>query len=188
MIAPGAAEPDVVRLVRNPNWRRSTDLRPAAVSEIDLHGGFTNVDLMGRAVLFGSGEITETSPLTPALLRLVSQGHRNQLAVFGANSLQLIRLDTTVPPLNNVNVRRAVLAIAWTTASGPCWPLAVRSPARSSTNTSYQASPVSPRLVDQAAAALTSSRTLAATSASLVPTCAARATCAAHTPGLTGSA
>ncbi len=111
MIATSNAQPNVVRLIRNPNWRRSTDIRPAALSEIDYHGGFQNIDLMGREAVLGSGQITALSPLTPGILQFVAQGHRDQIAVYGVNTILLIRMDTTVPPLNNVNVRRAVLAI-----------------------------------------------------------------------------
>ncbi len=111
MLASGTSPPNVVRLVRNPNWRRATDIRPAKLAEIDYHGGFNNIDLMGRQVLLGSGMITALAPLTPGVISLVLGGHRNQIAVTGASSIQLIRLDTTIPPLDNVNVRRAVLAI-----------------------------------------------------------------------------
>ncbi len=95
-------------LVRNPNWKASTDIRPAYLDQIDINiGGDTNV--IGRQVLTGSHALQEDTVAGP-VVKLAYQNYYNQLiAVPGAGD-HYVALNNKQGPFANVNVRRALWA------------------------------------------------------------------------------
>ncbi len=95
-------------LVRNPNWKASTDPRPAYLDGVNINiGGDTNV--IGRQVLTGSHTLQNDTPAGP-IIKLAYQKYYNQLiAVPGAGN-HYMALNNHQGPFSNVNVRRAVYA------------------------------------------------------------------------------
>jgi peptide/nickel transport system substrate-binding protein len=97
-------------LVRNPNWKASTDFRPAYLNEIKISiGGDTNV--IGRQVLEGSKMVQSDAPAAP-ILKLALQQHRSQLVISagGGAGDRYIALNNTDGPFKNVNLRKALWA------------------------------------------------------------------------------
>jgi peptide/nickel transport system substrate-binding protein len=95
-------------LVRNPNWKASTDSRPAYLDGVNISiGGDTNV--IGRQVLTGTHTLQNDTPAGP-IIKLAYQKYYNQLiAVPGAGD-HYVALNNHQGPFSNVNVRRAFWA------------------------------------------------------------------------------
>ncbi len=95
-------------LVRNPNWKASTDARPAYLDQININiGGDPNV--IGRQVLTGTHVLQNDTPAGP-IIKLAYQKYYNQLiAVPGAGN-HYVALNNHKGPFSNVNVRRALFA------------------------------------------------------------------------------
>lgn len=97
-----------VRLVRNPNWSADTDDQPAYLDAIAWRiGGSPNVS--GRQVLAGDGLVLGDAP-TPALVKRAYQEQRDQIFFSPGAGSRYAALNTTIPPFDDVNVRKAVAA------------------------------------------------------------------------------
>lgn len=100
-------------LVRNPSWVRSTDpLRKAYVDQIDIKGGY-DPTVAARTILSGSDMMSGDSaaPPTSVLQQALTGPEKDQLSIQPSDGNRYISLNTTVPPFNNVWVRRAVSAV-----------------------------------------------------------------------------
>jgi peptide/nickel transport system substrate-binding protein len=100
-----------LRLVRNPNWDPDTDVRPAHLDEIVIRGGFSDHSLIVRKAISDGGTMTWSTLPAPAY-RLVAPGTRNRkrLHTIESSSMIAMSMNTTLPPLDDVNVRRAIVA------------------------------------------------------------------------------
>jgi peptide/nickel transport system substrate-binding protein len=97
-----------LRLVRNPNWSAATDDRPAYLNEVDFRiGGSATVS--GRQVLAGDGLVLGDSP-TPALVKKAYQTARDQIFFSPGAGSRYAALNTTIPPFDDANLRKAVAA------------------------------------------------------------------------------
>jgi peptide/nickel transport system substrate-binding protein len=97
-----------VTLVRNPNWDSRTDKRPAYLDKVVIDtGGDPTVN--ARRVLDGKGMLMLDTP-PPSQLRRAYTTKRSQLTFVSAGD-HYATINTTVAPFDNVNVRRAVVAI-----------------------------------------------------------------------------
>jgi peptide/nickel transport system substrate-binding protein len=95
-------------LVRNPNWRASTDYRPAYLNQIDLEiGGDPNV--IGRQVLEGSHMVQNDTP-AQAIVELAYEKFRSQLEISAGAGTNYIAVNNHRGPFANVNVRKAFWA------------------------------------------------------------------------------
>src|ERR1700722_2461614 len=95
-------------LVRNPNWRASTDFRPAYLNEIDIKIGGTQ-QIIGRQVLEGEN-VVENEPPAQSSVKLAFQQHKSQLEISpGANS-HYIAVDNKVGPFSSLDLRKAFWA------------------------------------------------------------------------------
>jgi peptide/nickel transport system substrate-binding protein len=100
-----------IRLVRNPNWDPATDFRPAYLDEIVVAEGNEDSALASRRTLEGERLLCCESGAPPVpVLRQALEQRREQVAFVGGGGTNYIALNTTIPPLDNVNVRRALLA------------------------------------------------------------------------------
>jgi len=98
-------------LVRNPSWDGSTDFRKAYVDSVDIQEGLTNSDAATEKVVNGTSLIDGNVAPTPEELKaLVGGRHAGQLAFAPATGTRYIALNTTIKPLDDLNVRRAILA------------------------------------------------------------------------------
>jgi peptide/nickel transport system substrate-binding protein len=100
-----------IDLVRNPNWDKSTDFRPAYLNEIKIEEGNDDDTVLSRRILDGNGLGTgDTSPPPQILKQLSDQGNTAQLQLVPSGGGRWIGLNNTIKPFDNVNVRRAIVA------------------------------------------------------------------------------
>jgi peptide/nickel transport system substrate-binding protein len=100
----------LIELVRNPNWRRATDRRPAFLDKIRIRTNATDSGLAARQVLAGSHMVLDVTP-PPSILKLVSRGARRDQAVqLPTGGYRFLPITTTIKPFDRLDVRRAVLA------------------------------------------------------------------------------
>ncbi|MGH2967495.1 MAG: ABC transporter substrate-binding protein [Solirubrobacteraceae bacterium] len=100
-----------IELVRNPNWVRDTDFRPAHLDAITIEEGNDDLTVASRRTLQGRGLICCDSgqPPIPVLARALEQNEEQVGRVSGGGT-RWIALNTTKKPFDNVNVRKAVIA------------------------------------------------------------------------------
>ncbi len=94
-------------LVRNPNWRRATDFRPAYPNEIRIKIGGNN-EAIGRRVLEGKN-VVEDEP-APSIVKLAYERHRSQLEVSPGAGSHYVAVNNQVGPFWNVDLRKALWA------------------------------------------------------------------------------
>jgi peptide/nickel transport system substrate-binding protein len=96
-------------LVRNPNWDPKTDYRPAYADKIVWKaGGDPNV--LARQTLNSPNLLMADTP-PASVVKSAYQSKRSQLSVAPLGDYYAT-LNTTVPPFDNANLRRAVVAAA----------------------------------------------------------------------------
>jgi peptide/nickel transport system substrate-binding protein len=99
-----------IHLVRNPNWDASTDFRPAYVDEIDMPQGNDDTTVASRKILEGQNMLNGDFDPDPAILKQVVTRQKEQLTLVPGGSGRWVAMNTTIPPFDNVDVRRAVVA------------------------------------------------------------------------------
>jgi peptide/nickel transport system substrate-binding protein len=101
-----------IKLIRNPNWDPSTDYRPAYLDKINFEEGFTDVNSAVRKILTGDSQVNGDILPEPQGLKLAATKYPDQLVVIGGSGNRYISLNTTIPPFDDINVRKAVIASA----------------------------------------------------------------------------
>jgi peptide/nickel transport system substrate-binding protein len=99
-----------VVLVRNPNWDRATDYRPAYLNRIVVKEGNTDAAAATRAVLTGHHMITGDIAPPGASLKEATTNYRKQLATPYSGGWRWVALNTRQKPFDDINVRKAVIA------------------------------------------------------------------------------
>jgi peptide/nickel transport system substrate-binding protein len=95
-------------LVRNPNWKESTDIRPAYLNEIQIKIGGTN-SVIGRQVLEGTN-IVENEPPASTNVRLAAERYKSQLQISPGAGSHYIGINNAHGPFTNINLRKAFWA------------------------------------------------------------------------------
>src|SRR3954451_4806859 len=103
-----------IDLVRNPNWGGSKqgDFRPAYLDTISFLGG-NDLSVASRKIIQGQNMISGDFAAPPtALLKKAcqSQSTRDQVQIIPSGGNRYIGLNTAIPPFNNANLRKAVVA------------------------------------------------------------------------------
>jgi peptide/nickel transport system substrate-binding protein len=100
-----------IQLVRNPNWDKSTDYRPAYLDSITIEEGNDDLTVASRRTLAGQSLMCCDSgqPPTSILARALTR-YKDQLGRVPGGGTRWIALNTTIPPFNNINVRKAIIA------------------------------------------------------------------------------
>jgi len=98
-----------IQLVRNPNWDKSTDYKPAYLDSILLRTNATNASVSARQTLTGSHLMTGENP-PAAELKLAVTKYKSQFAQLPGGGFRYFPLNTTVKPFDNINVRKAIIA------------------------------------------------------------------------------
>ena len=99
-----------INLVRNPNWDRSTDYRKAYLDKINIEEGNNDTTVASRQILKGNAEINGDFGPPPAVLKEIFNSTPKQLALTPSGGIRYVSLNTSLPPFDNLNVRKAVLA------------------------------------------------------------------------------
>jgi peptide/nickel transport system substrate-binding protein len=100
-----------IELVRNPNWDKSTDYRPAYLDKIEIQEGNDDLSTAARRALNGSASVCcDTSQPPAAVLKQAVQHNKDQVLFAPAGGVHYVAFNTTVKPFDNVNVRKAIIA------------------------------------------------------------------------------
>ncbi|MDQ4040615.1 MAG: ABC transporter substrate-binding protein [Actinomycetota bacterium] len=94
-------------LARNPNWDPETDFRPAYLDRIEWTVG-ADPNVAGRQILTGKGQVNGDTPPAP-IVKLAATKHKDQIS-FTPLGNRYISMNTQIPPFDDVNVRKAVVA------------------------------------------------------------------------------
>jgi peptide/nickel transport system substrate-binding protein len=97
-------------LVRNPDYADAGDFRPAFLDEIEFQSGNVDTATATRRIL--SGESMASGEIEPPASRLKSllESDREQLSVVSGGGWRAISMDTSRPPFDDLDVRKAVIA------------------------------------------------------------------------------
>lgn len=99
-------------LVRNPNWDPETDYRPAYLDRIEVKEGFTDVNAATRRILQGESQVNGDILPEPEGLKDAATRFKEQLSLSPSGGNRYITMNTSVPPFDDINVRKAVVASA----------------------------------------------------------------------------
>ncbi len=99
-----------IELVRNPNWDAATDYRKAYVDGIQIDEGNDNPNVAAPQILQGQNLIGGDVGPPVATLQSLLKKKSPQLVLAPSGGLRFIALNTTFKPLDNINVRKAILA------------------------------------------------------------------------------
>ena len=99
-----------IEAIRNPNWDKSTDFRPAYLNSWRIAEGNTDAAIASRRILQGS-QLVQGDGAPPAeVLKQAATSYKSQLIFSPSGGTRYIALNTTRPPFNNPNIRKAVVA------------------------------------------------------------------------------
>jgi len=99
----------LIELVRNPNWRRSTDRRPAALDAIRIRTNASDTTVTARQVMAGS-HLAMDAPPPPTVLKRITEGDGRTSAHLAQGGYRFLPINTTLEPFDDVDVRRALVA------------------------------------------------------------------------------
>ena len=99
-----------ILLERNPNWDASTDYRPAYLDKIDFQEGFSDTVSAGKKILTGSDQANGDFSSEPETLKLAATQYPDQMQITPSGGLRYVAMNTSKPPFDDVNVRKAVVA------------------------------------------------------------------------------
>lgn len=99
-----------IKLVRNPNWDPNSDWRPAYLDSIDLQEGFADTVSATRKILTGSAQVNGDYGLPAQSLKLAATQYPDQLSLTTSGGNRYVALNTSKPPFDDINLRKAVVA------------------------------------------------------------------------------
>ncbi len=99
-----------IHLVRNPNWDKSTDFKPAYLDEIDNLEGNDDTGVASRQILTGKSMINGDFSPPPEALKQASTQMKDQLQLVPSGGGRWISLNMKQKPFDDINVRKAVIA------------------------------------------------------------------------------
>jgi peptide/nickel transport system substrate-binding protein len=100
-----------IQLVRNPNWDKATDFRPAYLDSITIQEGNQDLATATRRTFTGNAMVCcgdSASPPAPVLKQAV-QRYKDQVFFVPSGGTRYIAFNTTVKPLDNINIRKAII-------------------------------------------------------------------------------
>jgi peptide/nickel transport system substrate-binding protein len=100
-----------ITIVRNPNWDKGTDYRPAYLDRIEILEGNNDPLVATRRILNGSHFVSGDFTVPANLLRRAVTQYKDQTSITQTAAWRAISLNTKMKPFDNVNVRKAVFAV-----------------------------------------------------------------------------
>jgi peptide/nickel transport system substrate-binding protein len=98
-----------IHLVRNPNWDKSTDFRPAYLDEIDMPQG-NDTTVASRKIIDGSNMVSGDFSAPPAVLKTILSKDKSLLELVANGGARWVSMNTKIKPFDNLDVRKAVVA------------------------------------------------------------------------------
>jgi len=109
-VKPGYVPGKKIELVRNPNWDKKSDFRPAYLDSITFLGG-NDISVASRKILTGQGIISGDFAAPPtAVFKQALSSRKDQVAIIPAGSNRYIALNSAKKPFDNADLRKAVVA------------------------------------------------------------------------------
>jgi len=99
-----------IRLERNPQYRDVGDYRPAYLDEIDFQAGNEDTNVAARRILEGESLASGDGGAPVTALREALRNRPQQISLKPSGGFRYVSFDTSRPPFNDINVRRAVVA------------------------------------------------------------------------------
>jgi peptide/nickel transport system substrate-binding protein len=100
-----------IAIVRNPNWDKATDYRPAYVDSIDIQEGNDDLATASRRALSGSATLCCDAGSPPAqVLKQALSRQKDQVLFVPSGGTRYIAFNTKTKPFDNLNVRKAIIA------------------------------------------------------------------------------
>jgi peptide/nickel transport system substrate-binding protein len=100
-----------IDIVRNPNWDKSTDYRPAYLDAIKIEEGNDDLATAARRALNGSNTVCCDAGSPPAqVLKQALSRQKDQVIFVPSGGTRYIAMNTTIKPFDNINVRKAIIA------------------------------------------------------------------------------
>ena len=100
-----------IKMVRNPNWDGETDFRPAYVDSINIQEGFDDTASASRKVLSGEASVNGDFVPPPNVIKeAAEEAEDGQLTLTPSGGNRYIALNTQEPPMDNLDVRKAIIA------------------------------------------------------------------------------
>lgn len=98
-----------IELVRNPNWKASTDFRPAYADQVVFKEGFEDPTVTTKQILSGQANVNGDTPVPASELKTIStnSSQKDQLEFTPTGGSRYVALNTQKPPFNNKFVRMA---------------------------------------------------------------------------------
>jgi peptide/nickel transport system substrate-binding protein len=96
-------------LVRNPNWRRSTDFRPAYLRAIHVEIGIPTRRGIGLKVLNGKDDVENEPPAFSTVAKAIKRRH-SQLEISPGAGDHYIGINSARGPFSNIDLRKALWA------------------------------------------------------------------------------
>jgi peptide/nickel transport system substrate-binding protein len=100
----------LIHLVRNPNYQKAGDYRPAYLDDITIQEGNDDSAVAARRVLAGQSLITGDGGAPPQVLKQALQRNKPQISMKPGGAFRYVSFDTKSAPFDDVNVRKAVIA------------------------------------------------------------------------------
>jgi len=101
-----------IELVRNPNWDKSTDYRPAYLDSITIDEGNTDQTVASRRTLNGSALLCcDAGQPPPAVTKQAVTQFKSQVAIVPSGGTRYIAFNTKSKPFDNINIRKALIAV-----------------------------------------------------------------------------
>jgi peptide/nickel transport system substrate-binding protein len=98
-----------ITLIRNPNWDPKTDYRPAYLDKIIVKEG-VDPDVGSRQIVDGQNLVNGDFTPPPAILKQVFTSKKDQLLLIPSGGGRFMSFNFTVPPFDDINIRKAVIA------------------------------------------------------------------------------
>jgi peptide/nickel transport system substrate-binding protein len=100
-----------ITLVRNPNWDKATDYRPAYLDRIEILEGNNDPLVSTRRILNGSHMVTGDFTIPANLLKRAVTQYKAQTSITQTAAWRAVSLNTKMEPFDDINVRKAVFAV-----------------------------------------------------------------------------
>jgi peptide/nickel transport system substrate-binding protein len=99
-----------IELVRNPNWDKSTDYRPAKLDAINVQEGNSDTAAATKKIFTGSKMVTGDITPPGATLKDATTIYKDQFENPFSGGWRAVMFNTTKKPFDDINVRKATIA------------------------------------------------------------------------------
>src|SRR3712207_2376292 len=98
-----------IRIVRNPQYEKNGDFRPAFLDKINIEEGNEDSNVASRRILDGNSLISGDGGVPPTVLRRALTQNKDQISLKPSGGFRYVSFDTKTKPFNDINVRKAVI-------------------------------------------------------------------------------